>query len=169
MTMQQAVKDKQKGFTMIEMVVSLGILTILVGILSNLFGSIIDVQLSSKSTSSIDQDGRYIMAKLNYNMGNASSIIGPATPGSSASAIVKNSTDSINYTYNLNGGDLEMASSGATLKLNSADSSISDLIFTRVGIGGSSDTLQVKFTITSKTVLKGRPQIQTYQTTFGLQ
>ena len=72
MTMQQAVKDKQKGFTMIEMVVSLGILTILVGILSNLFGSIIDVQLSSKSTSSIDQHGRYIMANLNYNMGNAS-------------------------------------------------------------------------------------------------
>lgn len=158
-----------KGFTIIEMIISISILSILLVILSSAFGSIIEVQLSSTSKSSIDQDGRYIMAKLARNIQNSSSIISPASPGTSTSATLKNSFDSLSYTYSVSNGNLQVASSGATLNLNSIDTSISNTTFTRVGVGDVTDTLQVKFTITSKTVLKGMPRTKSYQTTFSLE
>lgn len=162
-------KNVSSGFTLIEMVLSLGILSILLAVLSGIFGSIIDTQLSSKVLSSVDQDGRFILAKLNNNMLNSSAIVSPSSPGSSNSAVLKKSSDSLNYTYSLNNGDLQVSSSGGTLNLNSVDSNISNVTFTRIGLGDSNDTLQIKFTVNSKTVLKGQPNTQTFQTTLGLQ
>lgn len=157
------------GFTLVEMILSLGILSILIGVLSGIFGSIIDTQLSSKALSSVDQDGRYIIAKLNYNMLNSSSIVSPAVPGSSTSAVLKNSADSVDYTYSLNNGNLLVSSTAGSVSLNSIDTTISDLTFKRVGLGDMNDTLQINFTVNSKTVLRGQPNKQTFQTTFGLQ
>ena len=167
--MSNLINKTMKGFTLVEMIISTSILSILMLVLSNAFGSLIDVQLSSSAKSSVDQDGRYIILKLSRNVQDASAIVGPASPGSSISATLKSAIDSLNYTYSLNGGNLQVVSNGAPINLNSYDTTISNLNFIRSGVGDNTDTLQVKFTVTSKTVLKGLPQIKTYQTTLSLQ
>lgn len=166
--MSNLINKTMKGFTLVEMIISTSILSILMLVLSNAFGSLIDIQLSSSAKSSVDQDGRYIMLKLSRNVQDASAIVGPASPGSSISATLKSAVDSLNYTYSLNSGNLQVVSNGTPINLNSYDTTISNLNFIRSGVGDNTDTLQVKFTVTSKTLLKGQPQIKTYQTTLSL-
>jgi prepilin-type N-terminal cleavage/methylation domain-containing protein len=164
------VKNKKlKGFTLIEMIISTAILSVLILVLSNAFGSLVDVQLESSAKSSVDQDGRYILSKLSRNVQDASAIVSPSAPGTSSSFTIKSSIDSLNYTYSVNNGNLQVVSSGAPINLNSYDTSISNMSFTRVGVGDNTDTLQVKFTIISKTLSNGAPKTKDYQTTLSLQ
>lgn len=161
---------KQRGFTLVELTLYMGILTILVTALSAVFVSIIDSQLAAESTSSIDQDGRYILAKLTYDMAHAQSIDSPASPSAQTSSSLQLHLNSIIYTYSLDGsGGLQLASPSATNTLNSVNASISALTFQRLGNNDSNDTVQVKFTVTGRTRTKSGFESQNFQTTLGLQ
>src|SRR6266404_1489448 len=150
----------QKGFTLIELVIYIGILAILLSVLSSIFTSILDVQLQPTSTSSVNQDGRYLLSKLLYDVKSSSAILVPANPGT-VSSTMQLTINSINYTYSLNGGNLQIVnnSTNDTDVLNSYDTSISGLTFTRVGNGGSSDTVRVSYTVSSRA--KSRSGIET--------
>ena len=73
---------------------------ILITALTTVFGQIIDVQLESKSISSIDQNGRYIMARLTHDMQSATSIASPSAAGQQSNSL-KIVVNSINYTYSV--------------------------------------------------------------------
>jgi type II secretory pathway pseudopilin PulG len=168
-----ALKQKKinKGYTLIEFVIYTGILAILLGVLSSIFTSIVDVQLESTATSSVNQDGRYLLSKLLYDAKSASTsgILAPANPGTAST--MQLTINSINYTYSASSsGNLQVVnnSTGAANALNSYDTSISGLTFTRVGNGGSSDTVRVAFTLKSRTVERaGVQETKSFQTTLG--
>ncbi len=163
-------KTALKGFTLIELVLYIGILTILLSVLSSIFTSIVDVQLQSTATSSVNQDGRYLLSKLLYDVKSSSAILVPANPGSQSSTM-QLTINSINYTYSVNGsGNLQVVnnSTSETNVLNSYDTSISALTFNRVGNGGSSDTVRVSYTVTGRTIERaGQQEARTFQTTLG--
>jgi type II secretory pathway pseudopilin PulG len=171
-------KFVQKGFTLIELVIYMGMFSILIGVMSSLFGSIVEVQLESTSTSSVNQDGRYLLSKLLYDVksvsanASGSAILVPANPGNTTNTL-QITLNSINYTYSLNAnGNLQVVngSTHATDVLNSYDTSISGLTFTRVGNGGSNDTVNVAYTITSRTKeSSGQQDTESFQTTLGPQ
>lgn len=163
------------GFTIIESLVYMGLLIILITILSLLFSSILDVQLESKSTSSVDLDGRYIIAKLIYDMHMMQTsspvndtIITPSTPGGSSSTL-NFTVNSINYTYSLSSGNLQLVNDKGTNNLNGVDTTVSALQFTRIGTGASTDTIRVTFTVTSKIIRNAGAESRSYQTTISSQ
>lgn len=162
----------KKGFTLIELVIYIGILSILLGALSAIFTSIVDVQLESTATSSVNQDGRYLLSKLLYDVKSSSATVVPANPGTPSSTM-QLTINSVNYTYSLNGNNnLQVVnnSTNETNVLNSYDTSLSGLTFTRIGNGGSSDTLRVSFTVTGRTIERaGQVETKTFQTTLGQQ
>jgi len=162
----------QNGYTLIEFVIYAGILAVLLGVLSTIFTSIVDVQLESTATSSVNQDGRYLLSKLVYDVKNSSTIVTPANPGTSSSTM-QVTINSINYTYSASSsGNFQVvnASTGETNILNSYDTSVSGLTFTRIGNGGSSDTVRVAFTVKSSTIERaGVQETKSFQTTLGNQ
>jgi prepilin-type N-terminal cleavage/methylation domain-containing protein len=162
----------QGGFTLIELTVYMGILAILISVLSSVFGSIVDVQLQSGATSSVDQDGRYIMAKLTHDVKSASAMILPANPGDVTDTL-QITINSINYTYGLDSNNnLEVTDdgSGTSDMLNSYDTSVSNLSFTRIGSGDNNDTVNVSYTLTSRTKDEnGQVESETFQTTLGME
>ena len=165
----------QKGFTLTELILYMGLLIILIVILSRLFSSILDVQLESQSSSSVDLDGKYILSKLTYDMRamQASApyndtIATPASPGLSGSTLTFK-VNSVNYTYTQNNGNLELTNNNGSNNLNSTDTTISNLQFTRIGTGTSTDTIRVNFTLTSKITRKPGPESRTFQTTISSQ
>ena len=160
-------KLDQGGFTLVELLVYVGVLSLLLMALSNVFGIIVDTQLESRSIADVDQDGRYIIARLIYDTHQASTIITPSSPGSQ-SATLQISVNSINYTYSLNNGNLELTNNQGTDQLNSASTTVSGLSFTRIGNGDNTDTIRANFTVTSTTQRNAGPEVRTFQTTFGL-
>lgn len=160
-----------KGFTFIELIVYMGILTILLTVLSSIFTSILNVQFESTATSSVNQDGRYLLSKLLYDVKSSSAILVPANPGT-VSSTMQVTINSINYTYSASSsGNLQVVnnSTGETNVLNSYDTSISGLTFTRIGNGGSSDTMRVAYTVTSRTKENSGYETKSFQTTLGSQ
>ena len=165
----------QKGFTLTELILYMGLLIILIVILSRLFSSILDVQLESQSSSSVDLDGKYILNKLIYDMRSMQTtaptndtIVTPASPGLSGSTLTFK-VNSVNYAYTQNNGNLSLANNNGSNNLNSTDTTISNLQFTRIGTGTSTDTIRVNFTLTSKITRKPGPESRTFQTTISSQ
>lgn len=158
------------GFTLIELTMSLGIMAILIGVLTGVFGSIIDTSLDSSATSGVDQDGRYIVARLAYDMQRATQIITPATPGSATSTTLTIKINSIDTTYSLSGsGDLLLTDNTGPNNLNSNTTQLSNLTFQRLGVGDTTDTIQVKFKLTSKIKQAKGTETKNFQTTIGIQ
>lgn len=158
-----------RGFTQVELILSMGILMILISVLTNVFGQILDVQLDSKSASSVDQNGRYILARLIHDVQSSQSIASPSAVGQPVTTL-KLVINSINYTYSVsNSGNLVLTNNKGTDVLNSNTASISALTFTRLGTGGTSDTIRMGFTVTSRTQRVQGSEKKSFQTTLGLQ
>src|SRR3990167_7290655 len=69
------------GFTIVELVIYMGLFSILLVVMTQLFISTLKVQLSSESTSNVEQDSRFILARMMFDTQNASDIVIPATLG----------------------------------------------------------------------------------------
>lgn len=158
---------KNKGFTLIELVVYMGLFSILLIVLAEVFTSALNDRLESESTSQVVQDGRFILARFMYDINRAESIAAPAVLGEQANSlqiIISGAT----YTYVLNNNNLELTNNFGINKLNSGDTTISDLNFKRLGNISGKNTIQINFTLTSKTVPKSGPEIKDFQTIIGL-
>ncbi len=158
---------QQKGSTLIEMLIYMGVFSVLIGVLSTIFGAILDVQLESQGTSRVDQDGRYILARLSHDIEDATGITTPSSPGQTSSTL-QIAVNSINYTYGLDGsGNLQLTVPSGTDRLNSQGIVVSGLSFTRLGNGGANDTIRVNYTVTSTIQSPSGPDARTFQTTLG--
>ncbi len=161
--------NNKRGFTLVELLLYLGIFSILLTVTLQMFGSVFELQLESQAKSSVDVDGKFIINRFNYDVSRASSIALPVTLGASESAltIVVNSQS---LTYSLSNGDINLSnvSTGTTDQLNSTETTASSLSFTRLeGIAGK-DLIQMSFTLTSEVTQRKGKEIRSFQTTGGL-
>lgn len=160
----------RKGMTLIELVIYMGMLILLISVLSSIFSAIVDVQLNSNSVSSVDQDGNYLLAKLTHDVASSSAILVPLTPGT-VSNTLQLTINSINYTYSINAGNnfqIVNNSTNETNVLNSYNTKVSGLTFTRIGNGGTGDTVQVAYTITSRIKERaGEYETKSFTTSLG--
>ncbi len=155
----------QRGFTLIELIIYGGMLSILLGVFVTLFGSIVDAQLDSQATSSVQQDGQYIVTKLSHDIMNASSISSPSSLGSN-SASLQISIDSTPYTYSLDANNnLIITTSSGSNQLNSYATEISNLSFVRRGNVGGKNSVTFSFTVTGKTQRVSGPETVSYTST----
>ncbi len=157
-----------KGITLIEIILYVALLSIFMLVLLDIFMGGLNLQFESEGTSAVQTDGQFIMARLMYDLKNADSVTTPSSLGSSSGTLVFVSSG-ITYTYSLSGGVLSLSRSGETLAVNSLETSISSMDFTRFGNSGGKPTIKVNFTIDSNTLKQGqKSETRTYQTTFGL-
>jgi prepilin-type N-terminal cleavage/methylation domain-containing protein len=157
------------GFTLIELLIYMGILSILLVVLSQIFGSVLDAQLESESTSAVHRDGRFILSKLSYDIHKAQSIVTPAAIGNQSTSL-QLTIEGINYTYTVSSGNLEITSGLETNNLNSGDTTVSNLTFTRIGnsVANAKNTVRITYTITSKIVRPKGMETKDFQTTIGI-
>lgn len=158
---------RQRGFTIVELIIYMGILSLLLLVLTQLFGAALDVQRESESSSSVVQDGKFILSRLFYDISNAQSITVPAAIGST-SATLQFTKNGISYTYAVNNENLQITDNIATDALNSFDTKITAFSFKRIGNSGGKHTIQVQFTLVSKTTRPDKSEIKDFQTTVGL-
>lgn len=155
---------KQKGFTLVELIIYMGLLAILMTILTRLFTATIDVQLSSEATGAVEEDSRYIYSRLAYDLTRADSIVTPASPGVSANSLTMMIGPVVN-TYSVSNTSLMLANDQGVSELNSYGTSISNVLFTQLGPVTGKKSIQVKYTITSTIQSSSGPDTRNMETT----
>jgi type II secretory pathway pseudopilin PulG len=157
----------QKGTTLIEMLVVMGLLAGLLIIVASVFTSAADVQSQSKGYSSTLASGRFIMARLNYDISRASAVTTPSSLGASAPSLgltIGGNT----YTYALSGNDLQLTDNTGTDNLNSDDVTVSNVSFQELGNSGGLPTILYSFTLTGTVLSHGVATSQTFTSAAGL-
>ncbi|MBI2613772.1 MAG: hypothetical protein HYW62_03290 [Candidatus Levybacteria bacterium] len=147
----------------------MSILSVLLTILTSVFVSALDVQSESNATSSVEQDGNYILARLAYDIHRAQSINIPVSNGDTNDnfQIV---IDGINYAYSIDANNnLILVNNFGTNNLNNYGTSISAFSVQRLGnAGGIENTLRINFTVTSKTERISGREVRNFQTNISL-
>ena len=166
----QSIKNKSRGFTLLELLLYMGIFSILTLTLFQLFTMVLDTQLESQSTSSVLQDGQYILNRFNYDIRQAKNVSAP--PVGTELATLELLINSITYVYTLTNGNITIASTGAqtTDQLKSSNTNASALSFTHISDtkGGNTDTVTISFTLNSNISERGSPQAESFKTTVGI-
>ncbi len=160
-------ESNKKGFTIVELLIYIGILSIFLLAMTDTFSSIVDVRRESEAVSAVEQDGNYILAKLFYDISHAQSINVPASLGASSNSL-QLTINGVSNTYSISGGNLQVVNNAGTNILNGINSSISNLTFLRVGNTSGKNTIQLSLTVTSRVIRNGGTEARTYQTSVGL-
>ena len=153
----------KRGFTIMELLIYMGLTAILLVVLTDIFVSILGVQSESTASSSVEQDGRYILARLSYDLPRASAIVNPSGLGQAATSSAILTIDGANYTYDGSTGNLLMG----TDQLNSFGTRISNLTFQRLGNAGGKNDLQIRFRLTSRINQRKGSETRDFQITLG--
>lgn len=167
-------KKYTNGFTIIEMVIYMGLLSILIALMSQLFIATLGVKVESEANTSVQQDGNYIISRITYDIHRASRIITPALgqTGSTLSlGIIESGVEQI-YTYLLANTTLTLSDGSTTDSIHSATTHISTFTVTRVGNSATranaKDTIQFHVTLSGVYSLPSGVQQMTFQSTAGL-
>lgn len=163
--MKRLIQIGQRGVTLVEVLIVMGLLAIFLIILTSIFTATLDVQNQSKAYSAVQSDGRFIMARINYDITQSTSITTPTTLGvTSTSLVLTTATNS--FTYALVGGNLQLTDNTGSANLNSG-TVVTNLSFTKLGNPGGKNTTRYSFTLTSTSKHSGTADTQTFTNTVG--
>jgi prepilin-type N-terminal cleavage/methylation domain-containing protein len=154
------------GFTLVELLISMALMGMFMVVLTDVVSSTLNVQTESEATSSVSEDGRFLLARLDYDLQRATSITTPAALGGSGASLVL-VIGGVSNTYALSSGNLQLTNGSGTNNLNGNDTTISGLTFQRLGNSGGKDTIRVTFTVTSVARTDQGQDSRTFTTTFG--
>lgn len=160
------VSNKFRGFTIIELMVYMGLLAIFLTIISQIFVASIDTQLESEAESGIQQDSKFIFARLQYDLANATAIVEPSFSGSSSS-LLQFVSGGTTQSYQLTGVNAIFTNGVNIYQLNSVNTAVSNLLFTRRGVANGKPFITASFTLTSAVVRNSGPDVQAFETTIG--
>jgi prepilin-type N-terminal cleavage/methylation domain-containing protein len=149
----------QSGFTLIEMLLYMGIFSILLLVLMQILTGILSVKAESESTSSVAQDQAYIMNRLAYAIHRASLIETP-TLGDSGSTLHLTG-NGFDETYTTQDNTLVMtdATTGITDAVSGYDTNAAVTFRTYGNTEANSKlSVSVALTLTSKTMRYGQRQ-----------
>jgi hypothetical protein len=153
----------KSGSTIVELLLYMGLLSIFIILLFNLFAQIISTQTRSASVSLVNTNGNFLMTKLTHDINQADDIITPPTIDSTASAMILK-IGSTNATYAVSAGRLTLTDSTGTYNINDVNTTFSDFIVRRLGNPGGKPGLEITFTITSNIDDNSNIKTKTYQT-----
>lgn len=158
---------KNRGFTLVELSIYMGLLAIVLVVLTEIFATVIENQLVSENVSNVSTDGRFIYTRFIYDVNRASAILTPSTLGSSSASLIL-TINGENLHYILDDGNLTASDSSSLYRLNGYGTTVSNLLFTRIGNSSGKHTVRINYTITGNIEKNGRIETKDFQTTAGL-
>ena len=154
------------GTTIVELLLYMGLLSIFIVMVVNLFGQVLSVQTNSTSESNVQTNGNFILTKLSQDINLADDIITPLNIGQTATSIVlKNGLNNTSYTVVV--GRLVLTDSSGNYNLNDVDTIISDFLVKRLGNSGGKHGLQISYKITSA-IIESETKSATFNTFISL-
>ncbi|OGM05883.1 hypothetical protein A2125_00995 [Candidatus Woesebacteria bacterium GWB1_43_5] len=160
-------KNRLFGFSLIEILLYMGLLGIFLFSLTNLFVSSIDVRLESEAKSSVEQDGRYLLSRFRYDISQASQVLLPVGVGDQGDSL-QIARGGVNYTYSLVDGNIIVSDGASQDQLNSSRVEVTSLNFQRLGNVGGKNTVTITYALSSRTIRPQGPEVRNYELVFGI-
>jgi Tfp pilus assembly protein PilW len=163
----QLLHNKKSGFTLIELVVYIGIAVLLLSLIGSLYIALTQARVKHQIMSEVEAQGLQAMSVITQSIRNADSITTPALAGTGTSlslatsniAPVRNPT-----VFTLSSGLITMTEgTGSAVPLTTPTVVVSGLTFQNVSRANTSGSVKVQFTV-GRTVT-GRYE-RTYSKTF---
>ncbi|OGG34950.1 hypothetical protein A2363_01875 [Candidatus Gottesmanbacteria bacterium RIFOXYB1_FULL_47_11] len=158
---------KKKGFTIVELLLYMGLLTVFTVIMTHMFTSILDVQLESVATGAVSEDSRYLYGRLTYDIKRAASIVTPPVVGETTDSLTI-MIGTVANTYRMSGDAIVLVNDAGVNRLNGSATRISGLSFQRLGKAEGKNSIRIAFTIDSTTQKVSGPETKTVTTTVAL-
>jgi len=157
---------KKQGFTIVELLLYIGLFSILIYVIMNIFATSLDLKSRSESVSMVHQDGRFILQKFMTDINNANSIIIPnlGSSGSTLQIVLYG----VLRTYQLNNNTIELIDNTDTYQLSSFGTDVTNLSFTRIGSINGKNTIKISFTLQGKANFNPGQETENFQTTIGI-
>jgi len=156
----------QRGVTLIELLVTMGLLSMFLVVLTTIFTASVDVQSASSSYSAAISDGRYALARLAYDIRRASAITTPAAPGDETNTLTL-TIGAATYIYTVQNGRLQLNDGTTADYLTGQGSRLSDVHFQLLANGSGKPSVRYRFTVTGIEDAHN-PSVQTYSGTTEL-
>jgi len=155
--------SSKQGTTIVELTLYMGLLSIFILIIFNLFTTVLSTQTRSTATSLVQTNGNFLLSKLTHDINQADSIVLPLTINSTSSAMTLK-IGTTNASYSISNGRIVLTDSAGTYNLNDADTTVSDFVVQRLGNSGGLPGLQITFTLTSNVVDNSNIKSKTFNT-----
>jgi type II secretory pathway pseudopilin PulG len=166
LTPPQLKRKKSTGFTLVELLMYMGLLSILLLILTNILVTLLQAKADSEATSAVEQDGRFVISRLKYDLARASSVSLPAALGATSSSLTM-VIDGTNVTYASSSGTLQLTSASGSGSLLSSESTLTNLSFQKLGAIGTKETIKINIGIQSKQLRTQGAESRSWSTTIG--
>lgn len=160
-------KKYDTGFTLVELLIAMGLLSVLLIVFTQIFVSALALQLRSESISTLQQDGTFIYSKLAHDFNQASAVTAPVNIGDTGQTLTLTISGQV-WTYTVSNGNLTVTNPLGSFVYNGYQTQVDSWQLERVGNPGGSD--QVKIDLTLRTRISGAEsdQITSYSTTLGI-
>lgn len=151
---------------MVELLLYMFLLSMMLVVISDIFISGLQLKADSESTSNLEQDAKYIIKRLNYDMNRSSSVTTPTTVGTSQSSLTI-VIGGENYTYSTSSSNFVLTNNSGTNNLNSGLTTVSGMNFQRLANPSGKDIIKLQFTLTSQVATKAGNRTKTVVTSIG--
>lgn len=159
-------KKHQSGFSLVEILIYMALMGIFMTVLLDIFVTTLNIKLGSERTSSLNQDMRFVLQKISYEIANADSVTIPAT--GSASTTLRLTSPTGTKIFASSSGNLVLTASGATMNLNGPDTTLTEISFQNVSVSGLKPAVKFTFTLNSLIDVYGGNRSQTLNSTVML-
>lgn len=153
---------QQAGFTIVEMLVYMGVSAFLLVSLSQIFALVGKLRLESQSSSTLQEDGTYLLSRLSYDIARSDSFTVPVE--NELRLVIGGNT----YRYYVDSNRLKLSVTGlpGSDSVTAKDVNISDLKFLKLS-GVTYDNVHISFTLTSAVNQMSGHESRKFITTIG--
>ena len=156
----------KKGFSLVETLVYFTLLSIILLVLTDLFLSLSESFLESRSKGTIETEGEHAIRRMVYDIRRTDSIVSPLNPGG-VSSTLELDINGINHTYSLNNSTIKL-DDGQVNSLTSNTVSVQQLTFTNISTASAKPTVRINFSLDSTTTTKAGVESKDFETVVSL-
>ncbi len=159
--------NSSSGFSLVELLLYMGLSLILLTIISGLFISMLNTRSESMKTSSLEREGRYILARLSYDVYSAQDILEPALVGETSTTLqlMKNSEL---FTYRIIDDRLYLIDASGSHLLSGETVKAINFSVTKLGNDGGKNAVEISLTTQSQNISEGKIESRNYQTVLAV-
>src|SRR3989338_8659804 len=140
------------GFTLIEVVVYLGLFSIIIGGGVASAYAVIESSARNETKAMMQEEGDFLIGKINWALSGASAVNSPPSDGTPGTKLNTNKYDGTTVQIKLDGTDLTIDEGGGVVTLNNTAVQVTDLTFIHVRTGSvvNPESVTARFTISPK-------------------